>query len=126
MVSEATKAYRRDWARRNRKKRTAYTLAYRARNPDKVKAYQKAYRLRKTCEAQGVNYNDVLAMYEAQGGACLLCGEKFGTKRLSLDHDHTTGKFRGLLCIRCNTGLGMLQDNPHLLRKAAEYVEGNR
>lgn len=60
---------------------------------------------------------------------CDICGSKEtvtrgGKVRLpSLDHCHKTGQWRGLLCSRCNTGLGMFQDHPDLLRAAAEYIE---
>lgn len=53
-------------------------------------------------------------------GNCELCGT---TERLVWDHSHKTGKFRGTLCGTCNSGLGMLRDDPDLLRKAAAYVE---
>ena len=58
-------------------------------------------------------------------GYCKLCGvnEKDCVRRLSIDHCHTTGQFRGWLCQRCNTGLGLLQDDPELLRKATNYLE---
>ena len=45
---------------------------------------------------------------------------------LNLDHDHTTGKPRALLCHNCNRGLGLFQDNPETLRAAANYVESHR
>lgn len=44
-------------------------------------------------------------------------------KLLALDHDHTTGAWRGVLCQRCNQAIGLLRDNPQLLRLAADYVE---
>lgn len=52
--------------------------------------------------------------------ACQLCG---ATEQLHVDHDHKTGKVRGRLCGRHNQGLGLFQDNPRLLRKAALYLE---
>lgn len=58
---------------------------------------------------------------EAHDGLCQLCGE--AAARWCLDHDHRTGEPRGVLCIRCNTGLGMFRDDPWLLRLAAGYVE---
>lgn len=75
-------------------------------------------------------------LFEKQGGVCALCGKpetkmqkrKEGGKvvldSLNVDHDHITGKVRGLLCYRCNTGIGKLMDDPDLLRKAADYLEG--
>lgn len=54
-------------------------------------------------------------------GECALCGRKDG--RLSVDHDHKTGRIRGLLCDLHNRGLGYFQDDPQLLRDAADYVE---
>lgn len=56
----------------------------------------------------------------AEGQVCALCGS---TKRLSVDHDHTSGKVRGILCSNCNTGLGLFKEQPMLLRKAAVYLE---
>jgi hypothetical protein len=67
------------------------------------------------------------AMYEAQKGCCALCNEpeeKFSW--LCIDHDHETGKIRGLLCPNCNRGLGLLKDNASLLQKAAEYITANK
>ena len=61
---------------------------------------------------------------KAQNGVCAICGSlcKSG-KRLAVDHNHTTGKIRDLLCGNCNGGLGMFQDNPELLLKAADYLK---
>ena len=52
---------------------------------------------------------------------CAICG---GSERLSWDHDHATGDYRGTLCSNCNTGLGMFHDQPGTLRKAARYLSG--
>ncbi len=43
-------------------------------------------------------------------------------KRLSIDHDHSTGKIRGLLCTRCNTAIGLLKDSIGLLESAIKYL----
>lgn len=50
---------------------------------------------------------------------CEICGD---TYRLCWDHDHATGKPRGTLCSRCNTGLGMFRDDANFLRRAIEYL----
>lgn len=56
---------------------------------------------------------------------CVICGEpeKKG-KQLAIDHDHATGLIRGVLCQRCNMGIGQFRDSPELLRFAALYLEG--
>lgn len=66
------------------------------------------------------DYDDLVA---AQDGRCRICGEPPARGRLVIDHDHETGRMRGLLCDECNTVLGLADDNPGRLRAAAEYVE---
>lgn len=60
------------------------------------------------------------AMFERQGGRCLICDVKKG--RLDVDHDHETGQVRGLLCHRCNTAIGLFGDDPNRMIVAAAYV----
>jgi hypothetical protein len=75
-------------------------------------------------------YKITIAEYErigeAQGWRCGICGEGFGGKRLCVDHDHSTGTVRGLLCNHCNLSLGHLRDSPERCRAAAEYLENPR
>lgn len=64
-------------------------------------------------------------LYEAQGGRCAICRRATGaTRKLAVDHDHKTGKVRGLLCKPCNRyGLGFFaRDNPEVLERAAAYL----
>ena len=63
------------------------------------------------------------AMLEAQGGVCAICKEKPKGSRLAIDHLAGTNNVRGLLCNRCNLGLGHYKDDPDLLRSAIEYLE---
>lgn len=63
-------------------------------------------------------------MLKAQQYVCLIClGADATGRRLAVDHDHTTGKVRGLLCGACNTALGKMRDSPEQLRRAADYLE---
>jgi hypothetical protein len=64
------------------------------------------------------------AQLAAQGGGCAICGyrPKPGGRRLNIDHDHKTGAVRGLLCARCNRGLGWFRDDPDRLEIAATYL----
>lgn len=66
-------------------------------------------------------YNDML---EVQEFACAICGHKDTMWKINLcvDHDHSTGKVRGLLCDPCNTAIGHLKDDPEIISKALAYV----
>jgi hypothetical protein len=74
----------------------------------------------------GMSHQDYEHMLARQGHGCLLCPtlaacEKYGV--LQVDHDHKTGRVRGLLCARCNKALGGFRDDPQLLVNAALYVQ---
>jgi hypothetical protein len=62
-----------------------------------------------------------LAMAAAQHGQCAIC--RRGDRVLCVDHNHVTGTVRGLICQKCNSGIGMLCDSPDILRGAADYLE---
>lgn len=78
----------------------------------------------------GISVADYKRQYVKQGGLCALCrGEGFLMKKkhkvkLVVDHCHSTGRVRGLLCHNCNRGLGLFQDDPSALTRAIEYLEG--
>ena len=74
--------------------------------------------------AYGVALEDVAAMLEAQDGRCLICHRD--DVRLSVDHDHQTGRVRGLLCNNCNAGIGFLGDDPARLLDAVVYLTSDR
>jgi hypothetical protein len=61
------------------------------------------------------------SMAAALGGRCAIC--RTAPERLVVDHDHTTGRVRGLLCDGCNTGLGKFADSPERLRAAIDYLK---
>ena len=63
-------------------------------------------------------------MLAAQDGKCAICGTTStgNRKAFHVDHDHKTGKVRGLLCSNCNTGIGNLRDDIGLLNRAIEYL----
>ena len=66
-----------------------------------------------------------LQMIDQQEEKCKICGKEQSSKRLAVDHCHTSGRIRGLLCNNCNSGLGMFNDNPELLQKAIDYLNQN-
>ena len=72
----------------------------------------------------GINLFTYNQMHDDQNGKCAICGShdiELG-KRLVVDHDHDTGKVRGLLCAACNSGIGFFKDKTAILRKAIEYL----
>lgn len=82
----------------------------------------------KTCRMEdallsryGVTMDEFEALVEKQNGVCAICGKYEAV--LSVDHNHTTGKVRGLLCRQCNRGLGLLQDSEYVLSKALQYLQ---
>ena len=68
------------------------------------------------------------AMKAKQGGTCALCDktESNPHKSLCIDHDHTTGKIRGLLCDNHNRALGLFKDSTEDLEKALDYLRSHR
>lgn len=65
-------------------------------------------------------------LFEKQQGVCAICkNPETQNKRISVDHDHQTGKVRGLLCNNCNRGLGLLKDSLHTLVAAVEYLKSS-
>lgn len=81
----------------------------------------------------GITQDDLEAMKTEQGHNCLTCGgpgfligNNGHSERLVVDHCHNTGLVRGLLCHNCNRALGLLKDDPALMRRLADYVEVNR
>ncbi len=74
----------------------------------------------------GLTINGYDEMLKIQNNCCAICKRPDTgierTKKLSVDHCHTTGKVRGLLCNWCNQGLGHFRDSPELLTNAVEYL----
>jgi hypothetical protein len=83
-------------------------------------------RLAKLLKQQyGMTESEYEALLTIQGGVCGICRrspEEAGQPRLVVDHDHATGRVRGLLCSMCNQGLGRFQDSPALLASALSYL----
>lgn len=79
-------------------------------------------------KAQGIDltHTEYLHMLDQQQHQCAVCNDACSTgKDLAVDHNHTTGKVRGLLCARCNRALGGFRDNLWLLSRAIEYLLRN-
>ena len=86
---------------------------------------------RHRCKRFGITVEDFDRMFEEQGGVCKICGcpetrtQNERVTMLSIDHCHSTGRVRGLLCDACNTAIGRVDDRIDLLEKAIEYLKNN-
>jgi hypothetical protein len=115
----------------NREKYSAYSKAYGAANREHLCKSMKIWREKnrtRLMEARlmreyGISidvYNDLL---ERQSGACAICGcPNWRGSEPRVDHDHSTGKVRGLLCRNCNLVLGMIGDDPKTAQGIVEYL----
>ncbi len=113
------------------------TSEYNKKHKDEVKLKNSKYykekkdtilRDRRYLKVYGINLEEYNIMFEKQNGVCKICNnsEMFHkNKMLCVDHDHVTGKVRGLLCQGCNTGLGNLRDSIENLENAIKYLKEN-
>ena len=105
--------------------KTCFNAYYAKRRVEKyelVRSYEKKFhRERRLKYTFGITEEDYSKMFTEQQGACAIC-LIIPKRTLHIDHCHTTGKVRGLLCSNCNTGLGQFKDNTDLLDKAKVYL----
>jgi hypothetical protein len=90
-----------------------YKKQWKLRNKDKVNAGLLRARLNKYGISKFL-WDQLVA------NGCTICGSK---ERLCIDHNHTTDKFRGLLCSKCNSALGLFKDDPIRLTVAIQYLK---
>lgn len=85
----------------------------------KGKKYARKYRLK---IRYGLTLKEYDKIFEQQGGVCVICKQPQLHKRLAVDHNHKTGKVRGLLCFSCNSIVGHLEKNPGLIINFIRYL----
>jgi hypothetical protein len=85
-------------------------------------AMRHADTLKEKHHMSGSDYNSLLAR---QDGVCAICGT-LPDGIFQVDHDHKTGRVRGLLCGPCNRGIGQMEDDPERLERAAKYLRGSK
>jgi hypothetical protein len=75
--------------------------------------------------AYGISYQEYLHMLDAQDNKCAICGTTDTGKRkaFAVDHCHTCGEVRGLLCAQCNTAIGSLREDLNIIQRAMDYVK---
>lgn len=122
-MKESKKRYRADPVKYQRE--LAGRRMFRVLNPEKAKQQDRKGNLKTIF---GISVEDYDRLFEFQNGLCAICGKPesailFGKpKRLAIDHDHDSGQVRGLLCSRCNTAIGLMNDDVDILEKAQDYL----
>ena len=132
--------YGRNWKRKNPKqvKESAKDYykghqeerkAYRMKHRERARTYMKKYKQDWKVNRYGLGKVGFDSLMIEQNGVCAIClqpetrRQKTGVAdALCIDHNHKTGTARGLLCHKCNSAIGLLQDDPLLLEKAKEYI----
>lgn len=117
---EYNRQYCREWRQvaENRVRDSEYRKQHRAdpTKVEKIRARGRRSNIRVKYGLTNAEYDKLLAEY---GYACAIC---FGDDVLCVDHCHETGRVRGILCVRCNSGIGFLRDSAELVKRAAEYL----
>ena len=119
------------WRDKNKESRKDYfkkhynaekSRKYYINNKEKISKRNRINKLKNKYSLTQEEYRNII---EDQKTKCAICGKKFNTTvdKICIDHDHNTGKIRGLLCHKCNVGLGMFEDNFKLLIKALNYLK---
>ena len=91
------------------------TAKYREKNRKRINLKNRVARYK-------IDIDTFYNLYNDQGGKCAICKSDIDLEDCRIDHDHSTGGVRGILCAACNTGIGLLKDSPDVLISAAEYL----
>ena len=110
------------WQEKNRDRYLASQRRHRAENREVLRERDRERWLRAKYGLTPQSFNELL---ERQEGACVICGRVMG-EDLHVDHDHHSNSVRGLLCGSCNRGIGLLQENPKHLYRAAQYITDHK
>lgn len=101
---------------------------WKQQNPERYRetarrSNKKNYLKRYLSFAYGLTLEQYHELYRKHNGKCAIYRKQEVISRLSIDHDHKTGKIRGLLCRTCNSGIGLFQESKDLIQKAFLYLE---
>lgn len=118
------------WRSENPERAKEIKEQYYNKNRETILAKQKTYNLmnqnvhrKRTLKKFGITLDDYCKMLEDQNGQCAICGTNRQPKKaLCVDHDHDTGEIRGLLCMKCNVALGLMDNNIESLQNAINYL----
>lgn len=109
----------RQWRLANTEYIKEYSKEYSIKNKDKISAYNKKTRLHQRVRFYGLTVEEYNIMYTSQNGNCVICGKH---KKLEIEHNHQTGKVRGLVCHKCNVVIGMCEEDITILQNVIKYL----
>jgi hypothetical protein len=139
-------AYNRKWRKENPEKTAEHSKRSRIKNQEKIRKYKKEWEIKNKPRLQekskewynknamrvkntrliykfGITLDEYNELLNKQKNSCSICGNPPRLQKFAVDHDHKTGKVRGLLCRDCNVGIGNLKDDPDLIEKAIQYIK---
>lgn len=94
-----------------------------ARTNNTRSKFKERYKWQYLQQKYGITQSEYEILFLHQDGLCAIC--QCEADKLLVDHDHSTGKIRGLLCDECNKALGLLRDNPEYVLRAANYLKAH-
>jgi hypothetical protein len=107
-----------------REARKAAKARYNTKHRERLNREAREYQWRRALLRHGLTPEIYEEMLARQGGVCAICrcSARGSDRRLHVDHDHATGRVRGLLCGPCNHAVGLFKDDPARLSRAATYL----
>jgi len=143
MTKEEKSIYDKEYRKANKDKIDARIVAWKTANPEQRKNYYKNNKNHINAKSKAwheankdrvkhlnlvrdfdITFEDYNKLLEKQNESCAICHrhQTEFDRALAVDHNHETGKVRGLLCLSCNNGLGRFKDNKDLLSEAIKYL----
>jgi len=116
---ENTKRWMEKYPERSKESKKRWLL----KNKEKMKSYIRDWKLKKR---YGISNEQFLSILAEQDGRCRICNRnkyELGSTHLVVDHNHLTGKVRGILCSKCNVAIGLLGDDSPTAYRASKYLE---
>jgi len=110
-------ARNRKYAKEHPEKFRSQVRTWRKNNPERTRSHRLKYKY-------GITLTEYNSILEKQNGVCAIC-HKLNYRNLSVDHNHITGKIRGLLCDACNVSLGLLGEDIGSIERILVYLKNN-
>jgi|SRR6267142_1728705 len=121
---EEAQKYQLEYNNAHKEERRKYAILYAKRrkleNPEHVKKLEQKQKLK---YRYGISFEDYHRFLDLQNGVCAVCKNPPNKRSLDVDHNHITGKIRGLLCNDCNVALGRVKESIQILNSLIVYLQ---